>query len=413
MTATPTLTIDASGPAGRRPRPLRVMHALLSLDCGGMEHVVADLVRFGMDNAQDVHVLCLERPGDLAAQVLATGASMHCLKKPPGLRLGLRKPITALLTRIQPDVLHTHQIGTLFYTGPPARRLGVSAIVHTEHGQEYANRRRTRWLGRLAARHARTFFCVSDDTARHVLKHRIAAKNRVHVVYNGIDVARFEHAAAHRTAVRDQLGIPPEAPLIGSVGRLAQIKRYDVLIHAFATVRRCLPTARLLLVGDGPKRQELADLAAGLGLRGAVYFLGYRDDRQRYLSAIDVFVLSSDSEGTPLALLEAWAAGLPVVVTRVGGLPELIEHRITGRLVPPGDSGAFGQTLTEVLRDEEQRRRMGQAGYELVRERFDRNQMARRYDAEYRALLGWTQPSAVAATDSRRSSAGAPAGSSP
>jgi len=370
-------------------RRLRVVHALLSLDCGGMEHIVLDLVRLGIEAGQHVEVLCLERPGDLAPLVRQVGAPVHCMNKPPGVPLRLCWRIARLLRSMRPDVVHTHQIGTLFYTGPAARWCGVRAIVHTEHGQEYAHRRRTRWLGRLAARAAMRFFCVSDDTARHVIEHRIVPRRKVRVIHNGIDIDRFAEAARQRDIVRRELQIPAAAPVVGTVGRLAEVKRQDLLIHALAELRRSVPDARLLLVGDGPNRQQLTALAAGLGLNDAVCFAGYRADRERLLAAMDVFALSSDSEGTPLALLEAWAAGLPVVATAVGGLPELIDHGSTGLLVPRGDPASLSATLAGLLKDAPKRRALGAAGHQLVRTRFDRRTMARQYARQYAELLKW------------------------
>ncbi len=366
---------------------MRVLHALLSLDCGGMEHVVVDLVRCGVEAGHRVEVLCLERPGALASKLNELCVPVHCLEKPPGIHLRLRGEILKLLRAVRPDVIHTHQIGTLFYVGPPARRAGISAIVHTEHGAEYDGRWKTRWLARLAARHAKRFICVSDDTAQHVLRHRVVPRRKIEVIHNGVDIDLFASARSEREQVRLELGIPPESPVIGTVGRLSAIKRQDILIRAFAGVLQQIPDARLLLVGDGPEREHLLALSAALGLGERVHFAGYRADRQRCLAAIDLFSLSSDSEGTPLALLEAWAACLPVVVTAVGGLPELVENGKTGVLVPPSDPQSFTDAFTRLLRDAPLRTAMAEAGHATVCARFSLQAMADRYVQEYKLLL--------------------------
>ena len=137
--------------------------------------------------------------------------------------------------------------------------------------------------------------------------------------------------------VRAALGIAPDAPVVGTVGRLAEVKQQGVLIRAFAQVLPAFPAARLLLVGDGPLRAELEGLAGSLGLGGAVLFAGYQSNPERYLAAMDVFVLPSRAEAMPLVIPEAWAAGRPVVASRVGGIPELIADGKTGLLVAPGD----------------------------------------------------------------------------
>ncbi|MFV2067831.1 MAG: glycosyltransferase [Pirellulales bacterium] len=372
---------------------LRVLHALLSLECGGMEHIVVDLVRCGVEAGQRVEVLCLERPGELASRLSEWGIPVHCLEKRPGIQLRLRGAILRLLRAARPDVIHTHQIGTLFYVGPAARRAGISAIVHTEHGSEYNGRWKTRWLARLAARHAERFFCVSDDTVQHVLGHRVVAKCKVDVIHNGIDVDLFESACSEREPIRRDLAIPSAALVIGTVGRLSEIKRQDLLVRAFAGVLKRIPDAHLLLVGDGPKREDLLALSTALGLGEQVHFAGYRADRQRCLAAMDLFALSSDSEGTPLALLEAWATHLPVVATAVGGLPELVEDGKTGVLVPPGDPKSLTEAFTHLLSDETLRTALAEAGHATVRARFTLRAMADRYAQEYRTLLSRTRPS--------------------
>jgi len=366
---------------------LHVLHVVLSLVCGGMEQVVVDLARLGVEAGQQVDVLCLESPGELAPLLEEMGVPVHCLTKQPGLQLGLRSKIKCLLRSIRPNVIHTHQIGSLFYTGPPARQCGIRAIVHTEHGQEYASRWQTRWLGRLAARHASRFFCVSDDTARHVLRHHVVPQYKIQIIYNGIDIQRFAAATSARQEIRQAFGIGPEGLMVGTVGRLSTIKRQDLLIRAFARVQEKVAGAHLLLVGDGPKRQELTDLAENLGLATTVHFTGYRPDRERYLAALDLFALTSDSEGTPLALLEAWATGLPVVVTTVGGLPELVQEGSTGLLVPPRDVDALAEALIGLLASEPRRLDLGGKGKDLVRARFDQKQMAAQYAEHYTELV--------------------------
>src|SRR5262249_40379577 len=150
-----------------------------------------------------------------------------------------------------------------------ARAEGVP-VIHTEHGKHYAARWRTRWLGWLAGHHAARFCCVSDDIAAEVTAYRIVPAWKVHVVTNGIDTACFREIDGR--LVRQALGIPDEASVIGTIGRLAEVKRQDLLIRGFARVRQNLPSAHLLLVGDGPLMPELRGLATQLGLDGAVHF---------------------------------------------------------------------------------------------------------------------------------------------
>ncbi|MBX6311518.1 MAG: glycosyltransferase family 4 protein [Isosphaeraceae bacterium] len=351
-----------------------------------MERIVLELVRAGQGLGQCVAVVCLERPGTLAPQVEALGARVACVYKRPGIRLETIGRLRTVLRDLRPDVVHTHQIGALFYGGPAARSVGVPLIVHTEHGKNYAERPRAQMLGRLAGLLATRFFCVSEDIAAEVRSHRIASRPKVHVVPNGIDTARFRQRGDVQ-ALRRSLGIPPEAPVVGTIGRLDEIKRQDLLLRAFARAGVLIPEAHLLLVGDGPLMGELRTLAAGLRLGKRVHFAGYQEQPEHYLQVMDVFALTSRSEGMPLVVLEAWAAGVPVVASRVGGLPELIDEGQTGLLFAPGDECALAAALCGLLTDPGRARRLGEAGQRRVESMFDVRRMASDYQRHYGELL--------------------------
>jgi glycosyltransferase involved in cell wall biosynthesis len=368
--------------------PLRVTHVTLSLDVGGLERNIVNQVREGHKLGQEVSVVCLERPGTLAAQVEALGGSVTCLHKRPGLRPELIGQMRHTLRRLRPHVAHTHQIASLLYTGLAARGAGVPLVVHTEHGKErYADRLRTRLLGRLAGRYAARFFCLSEDMAAAVKAHRIVSPAKVRVILNGIDTARFQQRGEAR-ALRQELGIPAGAPVIGTVGRLTPVKRQDLLLRAFARVREQVPEARLLLVGDGPLLEQLQGLAAELGVGGATHFAGYQPEPQRYLHLIDVFALTSASEGIPQALLEASAAGIPSIASQVGGIPEVIEEGRSGLLFPSGDQGALTGGILALLTEADLARRLGESARDRVESLFHIRRMAAEYHEQFLELLG-------------------------
>lgn len=379
------MTLDSiqpdPGPAADGPA---VAHVVLTLGCGGLERVVVDLVAAARPSRRRPAVVCLEGPGELAEEAERLGADVVTVGKRPGLDWSVGGRIRRALGRLGPDVVHTHQVGALFYAGPAARRAGL-AVVHTEHGKHYAARRRTRLLGRIAARHADRFCCVSRDIAEEVVACRVAPGRKVHFVPNGIDTARFARAGAG-DAVR-ALGVPGGAPVIGTVGRLSEIKRQDLLVRAVARIGGGRPAPHLVIVGDGPLRGDLRDLAEALGVAGRVHFAGYQADPAGYLAAFDVFALTSRSEGMPLSILEAWAAGKPVVASRVGGVPQLVEDGRTGILFPPGDEARLAEALARLLADPDAARRLGRAGSEEVRARYDLAAMAAAYDRHYRNAI--------------------------
>jgi sugar transferase (PEP-CTERM/EpsH1 system associated) len=355
------------------------------MDFGGLESIVLDLVRESRRLGQSPAVVCLERPGVLAARVEAQGVRLACVHKPPGIRLETFGRLSSLWRELRPEVVHTHQVGALFYAGPAARRTGVPLVVHTEHGRFYDQRRRTRWIGRLAGRHAARFFCVTADIAAAAQAHHIVPRRKIQVVPNGIDTDRFRDRG-EGSLVRASLGIPPEAPLIGTIGRLCQDKRQDLLIRAFQRARLADP--HLLIVGDGPWMGRLRELVADLGLGDRVHFAGYQPQPERYLQAMDVFALSSQTEGMPLTVLEAWAAGVPVVATRVGGLPELVDDGRTGLLVACDEEEALARALGDLAADPACARRLGAAGRDRVEARFSLRRMADAYHRHYLELLG-------------------------
>lgn len=366
---------------------MRILHIVPSLEIGGLEHIVLDFTLMAVNAGHQVDVLCLDRPGDLAASVERGGGRVFCLYKPPGFRFTELDGLRDTLRKISPDVIHTHYPGALFYAGPLARRMGLNAIIHTVHGAHYEGGWRHRMTGRLGARHAKHIVCVSKATANHVLQHHITRKKKIQVIYNGINISHFQSAHSEGGRIRAELGIPQSTYVIGTVGRLSDVKRQDTLLRAFVNVHQSIPKSHLLVVGDGPNRQQLVELTKSLGLEEHVIFAGYRADRECCLAAMDTFALTSDSEGTPLSLLEAWATGLPAVVTAVGGLPELIENGTTGILVPPGNHEMFGAELKRILKNHKLRSDLAKASSNLVQKRFSREEMLAQYMILYKSVI--------------------------
>jgi glycosyltransferase involved in cell wall biosynthesis len=375
---------------GVRSVTLHITHGVLSLDVGGLERLVVDLSRAAKAQNHSVSVVCLERPGVMAPDLVAAGVTVVSLNKPPGRHPSLIATAVALFREIRPDILHTHQIGALWYLGRAARDRQIP-VLHTEHGNPIG--RAVGWLGRLrvrlfwnrAARFADRFCCVSSDIATAVTRWGTVPRSKVEILLNGIDVDPPTPNAAG--AVRAAVGIPATAQVIGTVGRLTEVKRQDLLLRATAGLCRKFPDLHLLVVGDGPERTALATLAVELGISDRVRWAGYRPDPERYLAAMDVFALTSRSEGLPLSLLEAWAVGKPVVCSAVGGIPSVVTSGHNGLLFPSGDVGSLTAALSTLLSDTTIACRIAQAGQILVRERFSFARMAAEYESRYLSLM--------------------------
>jgi glycosyltransferase involved in cell wall biosynthesis len=363
------------------------MHLVLSLEIGGLERLVVDLAREGQRQGQRITVACVERRGRLAPEVEALEIPVLCADKPPGVRPRTVLTLGALMRRARPDVIHSHQITALFYGGLAARACGIP-VVHTEHGKHYTGSGTSRWVGRAAGWQAARFLCVSQEIADGVRAMRVAPASRIGVVVNGVDLTKFNRCStAVADALRATLGIPRAAPVVGTVGRLAEIKRQDLLLRGFARLRERRPDAHLLLVGEGPVGDDLRRLAADLGLSDSVHFAGYQGQPESYLAVMDVFALTSRSEGMPVAVLEAWAARVPVVASRVGALPEMIESGRNGLLFDFADEAGLVRLLETCLGDRALADGLRAAGHADVEARYSLAAMARAYRREYETVL--------------------------
>jgi sugar transferase (PEP-CTERM/EpsH1 system associated) len=366
---------------------LHVVHVMLALDVGGLERNVVNQVREGQKLGQRVSIVCLDRPGTLAPRIQQLGANLVVLDRRPGIRPGMVLQVRRALRDLRPDVVHTHQLATLLYGGAAARMLRVPVVVHTEHAKEEYQRRRKRMLGRIAGLFCDRFYCLTKDMVNHVRSAGILPERKIQLIQNGIDVASFTRSASDRAAIRQSLNVPPDALLIGTVGRLNEVKRQDVLIRAFAQVRQHTPDAHLVLVGEGPALNDLQTLVSSHGLTDCVHFAGYQPHSGPYLQAMDIFALTSRSEGMPQAVLEASVTGLPVVASRVGGLPEVIEDGVSGIMFEAGNDAALATIFRELIANADLRKRLGAAARARVESKFSVARMAAEYHRDFLTLL--------------------------
>lgn len=280
--------------------------------------------------------------------------------------------LARVIFREQPDVVHTHtakagalgRLAAAGYNATRARRRRA-VVVHTFHGhvlQGYFSRAGTttvRAVERLLARFTDRIVTISPSQYDDIVqRYRVGSSDRTVVVPLGLELDFLRGNLSGRS-LRPELGIREGAIVFGYVGRLVPIKDVPTLVRAFVRVVQALPDAHLLIVGDGPARPEIEALVDASALHLRVRLLGWREDLDRIYGTIDVGVISSRNEGTPVALIEAMAAGRPVVATRVGGVPDVVAHDETGLLVPPGDVEALSGAMIRLGRDAECRSRLG------------------------------------------------------
>lgn len=285
------------------------------------------------------------------------------------------------------DAVQSHEFTANVYASMGARLAGVP-IVCTTHGKNYwphALYRRTAY--RWAARNARAFVAVSADLAEFIAGTLGVARSRVHILRNGIDPSVFECDARARVDVRAELSIGPTQPLLLACGELTPVKGHEYLLRALQQLAKEGSNAVVVLAGDGPLRADLEAFARSLDISARVRFLGFRTDVPALLSAADIFVMPSLSEGLPLALLEAMSVGVPVVATAVGGVPEVIRTGVTGWLAPASDADALARALLEVLQNPGARERVIKDARLLCRTQYDLRATVSCYAELYRNPL--------------------------
>ncbi len=374
---------------------MKVLLLVHGLVVGGAEAMIAQLARHLRAGGDAVEIGCLGELGAIGEELRAEGLRVVVHARRPGFDATLPWRLARCVRAESFDVVHAHQRTALFY-GLLAGWLHAAPFVYTEHGPLFGPApSRGQWLfNRLLRWRVGRITAVSRDAARRLAAHEGFAGRAIEVVPNGVDPEPWAAAAADgRDAARARCGLPRQAAILGSVGRLHAVKNQQLLVHVIAQLRRRIPHAVLVLVGDGPERESLAALAGQLGVAGAVHFLGERRDVAHILPAFDVYCLTSLSEGIPLTLLEAMAARVPVVAVAAGGVPEVVRPEREALLVgsaprdgaqrhpSPGapDAAEFAAAAQRLLGDPALRQRLTEHASARVRASFAIDAVCRRY----------------------------------
>ena len=383
-------------------RPIRIVRVISRLNIGGPSlHVTALTAGLDPGRFQSTLVTGTENPGEGSMLDLAEdrGIKPVVISEMVGEAQlkGRDAKAVARLYRLlraeRPHIVHTHTAKAGFLGRIAARLARVPIVVHTSHGHVlhgYYSRTKTQVLRRMEQTLARLtdqIVAVSDQVKRDLVTYRVAKPDKIKIIPLGLDLAPYAESATLRGQFRRELELSDTAPLVGIVGRIFPIKNHRLFLDAAARIAAAEPRARFIVVGDGLLRKAMEQHAHALGIRYSVLFAGWRRDLPRIYADLDVLVVSSNNEGTPVSAIEAMAAGRPVVATRVGGLPDLITDGKTGRLVPPRDPTALADTVLELLRDEPYACALGQTASADVVERFATARLLRDVQALYMDLL--------------------------
>ncbi len=362
----------------------RIVYVIATLDRGGSESQLVHLAT-RLDRARfDPLVVCLTRGGPLEPELARAGVTTVILHKRHKVDLPALARLTRLLRLFHPDLLHTWLFTANAYGRWAALRAGVAHLVASERSTDPRKPRLNRLIDRWLAR--RTDRIVANcHSVRDVYLHRLdLPPERILVIPNGLELQPTDDDA--RAQLRAKEGLPDDALIFVTAGRLERNKAVDDLLRAFARLSTEVPQGCLIVLGLGSELAALTALAERLGVAERVIFLGQVADVAEVLAGADVFVFASLYEGLPNAVLEAMSAGLPVVTTAVGGIPEVVSDGETGLVVPTRRPEELAERMLRLARDVDLRRRLGRAARERVGE-FTMERMVRSYEELYDGLL--------------------------
>lgn len=381
---------------------IKVLRIIARLNIGGPAIHVVDL-NSGLDSCRFEQLLIsgTENPGEgsMIDYALSQGVEPIIIPEMVGQAtfgvsdIRALAKIYRLIRRERPHIVHTHTARAGFLGRLAARFAGVPVVIHTYHGHVlhgYYGRIMTWLLRRMEG----TLACITDriiavgeQVKRDLVAYRVAAPEKITVIPLGFDLEPFLRCERQRGEFRRELGLNDEIRLVGIIGRIFPVKNHRLFLDAAARVAAEEPHARFVVVGDGILRPAMEQHSRELGLTDRVLFTSWRRDLPRIYADLDVLVVSSDNEGTPLSTIEAMASGCPVVATRVGGLTDLIAEGETGYLVPPGDAHAMASTIVRLFRNPQTAGFLGRAARAMAHERFPLKRLIDDMENLYHQLL--------------------------
>jgi len=364
----------------------KILHLHNTSSIGGAEQVILDLAAFTNPDLFKSYVGVF-REGELVSELRKRDIKFLWLKESTQVYdYKFLKNIIQIVKQNRIDLIHSHTWGTDFYSYWASVILGIPMIT-TVHNRYYIFEKWSRRFSyKVFISQIKKIVSVSKDIQSLLREELKLAPQKIKLIYNGIDTRKFEDKK-DLEKIRKELNLSPDELILGYVGNLREVKDHHTLILSFNRISSLFPQAKLLIVGDGELKPNLVKLCVELGLENKVLFLGHREDVHSLLNLMDIFVLSSHSEGCSISILEAMASEKPVVATRVGGNPELILEGKTGFLVPSAEPEKLAEKIIFLLKDEKLRRKMGEEGKKRVKEKFSLEGMLKKYEELYSLIL--------------------------
>lgn len=369
-------------------KKIPILQIIKSLGRGGAEMLLPETLRLHDRERFEFHyIYFLPWKDQMVGSIEAHGGKVTCIPAKNNLQLMANvSSIVQYIRKHDIKLIHAH----LPWAGIVARRAGRITgvpVVYTEHNKQERYHVLTRWMNLLTMNWLTKVIAVSADVAESIRTHKPGLKPPLQTLLNGVNIDHFAPGSFDGSDVRNTLGIPKDAPVIGTVAVFRFQKRLDVWMQIAAAILEKVPGAHFVIVGDGPLKAELVETRRKLNLEERVHFAGLQTEVRPYLAAMDIYMMSSIFEGLPIALLEAMASGCAVVTTDAGGIKEVIRHGQEGLVCPVDQPEKLATFAVELLNNPEKRRQLAAQGRTRVEEHFSLKKMVRELEELYAGLL--------------------------
>ena len=360
-----------------------IMHITYDMRIGGTEMVIKNIIE-GCDSEQfDMSILCIESPlGPFAEELQNNGIEFHEFNRQPGFDTNLIKQIRQIIKNNKVNIIHCHQYTPWVY-GVIAAAFTNTKVIFTEHGRFYPDSStwKRKLINPILNLCTDQVTAISKATKQALIEFENIPEKSIDVIYNGI--AQLKYNAEKAQTLRETLNIADDYIILGTVARFDPIKNHTMMLRAFAQVLEAQPKCMLLIVGDGEERNNIEQCIEQLNIQENVILAGYQSKPAEHISLMDIFLLSSLSEGTSMTLLEAMSIGKPCVVTNAGGNPEIIEDNITGFVTDNGEKAHFANAIIRVLDNQELISVMCNNAYARYVGNFSASNMVKKYQRIY------------------------------
>lgn len=372
-------------PVLKKEKPIKILYVIWSLGLGGAERVVISLAK-GLDKTKfQPTVCCLNGKGAFAHELEELGIKVIALNKKAGIDISVASKIIKVIKNNKIDIVHTHLWGANFWGRIAAKLAGVKGIIVTEHNTDVWKSRLYFMFDKLLSRWTDRIIVVSNSVKDFYVSKGIDEK-KIEVIYNGVEIEKLQGCKETRTLIKKEFGIKDDEKVLAIIGRLVPQKGHKYLFEALSQLNGSYKI-KLLVVGAGPIEKDLRSTVCGLQLQGKVIFTGLREDVKDILSITNVLVMPSTREGLPMVALEAMAQGVPVIATKVGGVPDLVSDNETGILVESNNHFALKEALSKIIEDEGLTQRLGENAKKSVQEKFSIEGMLNKTQTLYEACL--------------------------